>query len=351
MDSMDSLSSAEFTASDRLKIGHYQEALEAEQSALKIAEERFGPTHPSLAPILEDLATLDRYLALYPEAESNLQWALAIREKYFGNDDPSTAESLAQLASLYWDWGHWEDAEFFQKKAVRILEKGSPADPTRLAPALELLGKIELALQKEGALDLIKKSADLEEKDPSLQPQQQMESLNLQAAAYRMLDKPVEEGVRLEKALDFAQNHFKPNSFEVASAMEQLADFDRSQKRESDAQSLDHSALKIAQGCVGTYFGYSSLPYVCLLAKVEEKLGLWNEAENYLQKALQTSKDSFGGNHPRVAVALLDLAQAEQGLGQMDKAKVDLQQALEIAKSFYRDDNPLVVQIQTQLGR
>jgi tetratricopeptide (TPR) repeat protein len=354
MDSGDALTVAEFTAYDRTLKGSFTEARQAGQNALKIAENRYGPTHPSLVPILDDLATIDRYLALYPEAESNLQWALAIREKKFGMEDPLVAQSFIQLASLYFDWGHWEDAEFFQKKAVTIFEKkgGESEDLVVLQQALELLGQIELQFRKtDEALSLLKKSLELASQNPGTPPARLVEILNLLAFAYQSSSRASDEQSCLEKALQVARSGFKANSIEVAEAMKNLADFYHFKKRDQDAKSLCDSVLKIAQGCVGSYFGYSSLPYVQKLAKADEAVGLWKEAEDLLQKALQTSKETFGANHPRAAVALLDLAGAQEGLGQRDAARENLKQALEIAKSFYRDDYPLIVQIQKELHK
>ncbi len=354
MDSEDALSMAEVTAVDRAQRGKFTEALASEQNALKLAENRYGPTHPSLVPILADLATLDRDLALYPQAESNLQWALAIRQRNFGIDDLRTAESLGQLASLYFYWGHWEDAEFFQRKAV-VLYKQAPAsaaDPQRLAEAFGLWGQIELEFgKKDDALSLLKKCGEILEKIPEVPASQLIQSLNLLASTYHALGKYPEEGSCLEKALQTAQKGFKANAVELADAQQSLAGFYHSQGREKEAQPLYDSALKIYQGCVGSYFGYSSLPYVQKLAKARMAAKQWKEAEGLLQNILPSCREIYGTSHPQVAVFLLELAQAQEGLGQTGIARENLKTALQMARSFYRDDHPLVLQIQKELRR
>lgn len=354
MDSEDALSMAEVTAADRAQKGKFTEALAAEQDALRIAQNRYGPIHPSLVPILADLSTLDRQLALYPQAESNLQWALAIQQRDSGTKDLQTAESFGQLASLYYDWGHWEDAEFFQRKAVALWEEAPSTgkNPTMPAQAFGLLGQIELELGKRGeALSLLKKSDGILEKNSETSPEQRIQSAKLLASAYHALGKVAEEGSCLEKALQLAQNHFKANSVEVADSQQGLADFYHSQNRAREAKPLYESALKIYQGCVGSYFGYSSLPYVQKLAKAQMIAGQWKESEDLLQKALPSCKEIYGANHPEVAVFLLELAQAQEGLGEKSAAQENLKTALLIAKAFYRDGYPLVVQIQKELRR
>ncbi len=49
--------------------------------AFILAEDRFGPVHPSLVPIFNDMASLHRFLAEYGKAEEEIKWGLALREK------------------------------------------------------------------------------------------------------------------------------------------------------------------------------------------------------------------------------------------------------------------------------
>lgn len=354
LDSEDALSVAQVTASDRCQKGKFKEALAAEQNALEIAENRYGPTHSSLVFILTDLASLDRHMALYPEAESNLRWALAIQERNFGVEDPQCAETLYQLSSLYFDWGHWEDAEFYLQKSLDLMDKkeGGPRDWAASAQALELSGQIAMIRQrKEKALSSLKRSQEAWEKDPETGALRLINIGYLLAQAYQLSSRPADEKACLEKNLQLAQSRFKPNAVEVADALQKLADFYQVHNQEDKAKPLYDSALKIYQGCVGSYFGYSSLPYVQKLARAEETAGLWKEAADLLQKELEASQGIYGSKHPGIAVVLFDLSKAQKGLGQKDAAQKSLKQALQIAKAFYRDDHPLVVRIQKEINK
>jgi hypothetical protein len=384
MDSEDQLSVDRFTARERIKSGYIVDALKAEQDALQVQEYRDGPIHPSLAPILDDLATLDRYLARYSEAESRLKWALAIREKTFGSNNNLVAQSQHLLASLYLDWGHWEDAEFYEKKALLSLQynqshasilntwlpnfirfvktlapkqaaRGQAQNPSENKPlplweAFALMGQIKMGLQNnKEALAFFQESLETEQKDPDRTPSSHIQLLNLTAENHLLLQQPSDAQSCLEEALNTAKANFKANSIEVADAMEHLGIFYRSQKLEDKAKPLLSSAREIYRGCVGTYFGYSSLPYVQKLAKADESLGQFNDALELLQKNIQSAREAFGANHPRVAVGLMDLAEAEKAVGQDALAQKNLKQALKIAQSVYGDDYPLVLKIQKQI--
>jgi tetratricopeptide (TPR) repeat protein len=360
------------------------DALKAEQDSLQVQEYRDGPIHPSLAPILADLATIDRYLGRYADAESALKWALAIREKAFGPGDPLVAQSRHQLASLYLDWGHWEEAEFYEKKALSALENNlsrdsifnawlpdfirfiksltpkqaarqqtqNPAGKNFFSPwqAYSLMGQIELGLQRnKEALSFFQKSLEAEQKDPDRTPSEHIHNLDLMAETCTLLQQPSDAQSCLEEALNTAKTHFKPNSIEVADSSERLGGFYHSQNLAEKAKPLLASAREIYRGCVGTYFGYDSIPYVQKLAKADETQGQFIEAQDLLQKNLQSVREAFGADHPRVAVGLLDLAGAEENLGQDADAQKNLKQALKIAQSFYRDDYPLVLKIKKQI--
>ncbi len=384
MDSQDQLTVDRFTARERIKNGYIMDGFKAEQDALQVQEYRDGPIHPSLAPILADLATFDRYLGRYPDAESSLKWALAIREKAFGPNDVLVAQSQDQLAALDLDWGHWDEAEFYEKNALSILEpnqshgiilntwlpgfiqfiqslnpkvtdKGPapiPAEKNTLTlwQAYCHMGQIEMGFQKyQDALSYFKKSLEAERKSPDRTPIGHIQILNFMAENDMNLQQSSEAQSCLEEALRTAQGNFKANSIEVADSSERLGLFYRSQKLEEKAQHLLAFARKTYRGCVGTYFGFTSISYVLKLAKADENQGQLDEALDLFQKNLQSARETFGVNHPRVAAGLLNLAEAEIALGQDAAAQKNLKEALKIAQSFYREDYPLIVKIKKQI--
>ena len=164
-----------------------------------------------------------------------------------------------------------------------------------------------------------------------------------------LLQQPAEAQSCLEEALQTTKGNFKERSTEVADNSERLGLFFRSQKQEDKAKPHLDFARDIYRSCVGTYFGYASIPYVQKLAKADETQDRWDEAVDLLQKNLQSVRETYGVEHPRVAVGLLDLAEAQTGLGQAAPAQKNLKEALKIAQIFYRNDYPLVVTIQNQI--
>jgi tetratricopeptide (TPR) repeat protein len=351
IDTEDPLTVAQTTAYARLKSGYFPDALSAGQAALKMAEDRYGPTHPNIVPFLVDLATIDRYMARYADAETALKWGLAIQEKSFGPDDPQIAGTLCQLAALYADWGRWEDAEYFGKKSLSMLEAKDTSPFTGLIQALNQEGYLELERGNGAqAQELLEKSLQLQERDPKADPSGIIQTLQSLSRACLFNKRFSEAKNSLDKIMDITKNHFAANSVQQADAFENLGDFYQSQNQADKAKNLFETALPIYQRFVGVYFGYSSLDYVRKLAKADESLGKNKEAEDLLQKNLQALKEVFGTSHPRVALGLVDLAEVEEALGQPSQAQEELKKALVMAQSFFGNSHPLVVKIQKQLN-
>jgi tetratricopeptide (TPR) repeat protein len=351
MDTEDSLTVSKTTAFTRLKNGYFSDALSAAKGALKTAEDRYGLTHPALVPILIDLATIDRYMALYTDAEAALKWALAIQEKNFGPEDPQLAGILDQLASLYTDWGRWQDAEYLGKRALSLMEAKDTHPFEGLIQALEQQGYLEMEMGNLTlAEELLKKSLKLQEKDPNTSPAVIIQNLHLISRVYLINKQLSDAQDSLQKIMDITKKNFEGDSVQQADAMENLGDFYQSQSQLEKAKKLFDAALPIYQRFVGVYFGYSSLDYVRKLAKADESVGKNKEAEDLLQKSQQTLKQVFGANHPRVSLGLVDLAQVEEALGQKTLAQEYLKEALVMARSFFGDDHPLVIKIKKQLN-
>ena len=346
---MDSLLSAQYSAYIRTEKGFLNDGLSSAQDALETAKNRYGPTHPSIVPVLTDLATIERTLGRYDEAESNLKWGLAILENKLVPADPQTADALDHLAALNEDWGRWEDADFYEKRALAIREKnGTAGDP---AQGLFRLGRIELRLHHPlEAQKLFQKSLELMEKDGS-EPKQRIFLLNSLSKAYSAGNRQSNAESSLQKALALSQKSFPADSVEAADAVQKLADFYSSTGQKEKSKTLHETALKIYKGFVGVYYGYSVLPYLQRLAGAYQSVGEYATAKDLLEKALATSKEAFGPRHPLIAVTLLRLAQAEEALGDKKNARSRREEALLILQSRFAADYPLILEVKAQLGK
>ncbi len=122
--------------------GRDDEALKVGQEALKIAEDTFGPAHPTVAHSLERLARLYGAQGKYLAAESLYQRALTIREVAFGSEHPEVARSLDALAGLHQSQGNYAAAEPLYRRALAIMETALGGDRPEVAMILSNVAEL-----------------------------------------------------------------------------------------------------------------------------------------------------------------------------------------------------------------
>ncbi len=102
--------------------GRYSEAEPYAKVALKLGTQEFGPSEPTTATFLNDLALIYNAQGRYAEAEPLYQRSLATLEKALGPQHPQVAPSLNNLALLYQAQGHYAQAEPLYKLALAIVK-------------------------------------------------------------------------------------------------------------------------------------------------------------------------------------------------------------------------------------
>ena len=122
--------------------GAFGEALGWSEQALKECEERLGPSHPSTATALNNLASQLQATNRLAEAEPLMRRALAIDEASYGTDHPSVATRLNNLASLLQTTNRLAEAEPLMRRVVAIFEISYGNDHPNVATALNNLASL-----------------------------------------------------------------------------------------------------------------------------------------------------------------------------------------------------------------
>ena len=68
----------------------------------------------------------------------------------------------------------------------------------------------------------------------------------------------------------------------------------------------------------------------------------YDEAEPLYRRALQINEDSYGKNHPNVAISLNNLAQLLQDTNRLSEVEPLIRRALQIDEAIYGQDHPRV---------
>ena len=117
------------------QVSMYFEATEIAKQALAAAERKFGPEHPVVAKVLNNLATLYFVQGRDADAEPLFNGALAILKKALGADHPAVAAAHSYLAELRIEQGEWA-------RAAAYLRLHPETEPSRPLPVSAPLGLV-----------------------------------------------------------------------------------------------------------------------------------------------------------------------------------------------------------------
>jgi tetratricopeptide (TPR) repeat protein len=98
----------------------FEEAERLFNRALEIDQKIVGPTHPSLALGLNNLALLNFDRGAYVEAEELLRRALAIEEGAYGPDDPKLITTLENYGAVLRELRRLDDADQMYDRAKSL---------------------------------------------------------------------------------------------------------------------------------------------------------------------------------------------------------------------------------------
>ncbi len=122
--------------------GNFDYAVIIAKTAVTSVEETLGPDHPSVATVLNNLATVYYAQAMYDEAEPLYKRALTIKQRAFGPNHLDVAQGMNNLATLYYAQGRYEDAEPLYRRALEIREQILGTDHPDVAKSLNNLGVV-----------------------------------------------------------------------------------------------------------------------------------------------------------------------------------------------------------------
>ncbi len=90
---------------------------------MAIQEQALGPSHPTIASFLTNLAELYVERGKYGDAEPLLRRALAIDESAFGSEHHYVGKDFYSLATLYVGQRRYDEAEPLYRRALLIFQK------------------------------------------------------------------------------------------------------------------------------------------------------------------------------------------------------------------------------------
>ncbi len=130
--------------------GRYAEALPMARQLTTLAEEEFGPEHPTVAIYLDNLAVLYHAVGETKKSEVLFQRAWTIQENTLGPDHLAVATTLNHMGALYHTMGEDSHATALLERAATLRERHLGPDHSA---TVAVLSNLAILLEATGEYD------------------------------------------------------------------------------------------------------------------------------------------------------------------------------------------------------
>ncbi len=300
---------------------NYPEAEKWYLESKAIREKVPGKVHPDYAGSLNNLAILYTDMGNYEKAESFHLEAKAIREKVPGNEHPDYAWTLSNLGMLYWEMGNYEKAEplCLEVKAIRekVLGKVHPD----YAESLNNLGILYATMgNHEKAEPLYLEAIAIEEKVWGKEHPDYAASLNNLGGLYWTIGNYEKAEPLYLEAIAIREKVWGKEHPDYAASLNNLGALYMDMGNYEKAQSLYLEAKAIREKVLGKdHPEYAKS--LNNLGGVYMDMGNYEKVEPLYLEAKAIREKVWGKEHPDYAGSLNNLGNLYKDMGNYEKAE------------------------------
>jgi tetratricopeptide (TPR) repeat protein/CHAT domain-containing protein len=321
--------------------GRYAEAEPLFWRSLKGVEKVLGPDHPVTLSLVNSLAIFYHIQGRYAEAEPLYRRALEGRERTFGPDNPWTLASVNNLATLYQAQGRYDEAELLFVRSLKGYERAlGPDHPDTLISAGNLAGLYQAQGRYDEAEPLMRRALEGHERTSGRDDPQTLIAASNLALLYRDQGRYEEAEQLLLRTLTGLESALGPDHSSTLTAANNLAGIYQARGRYAEAEPLYRRALEGRERRFGPDHP-ATLTAVGNLAVLYEAQGRYSEAEPLFRRALEGFERKHGPDHQNTLIAINNLAMLYLKQGHYEEAEPLLLRALEGFKRALGPDHPL----------
>eukprot|EP00854_Cymbomonas_tetramitiformis_P006018 gene6018-7231_t len=229
-----------------------QAARQKAQGAVNMAEDKFGPKHPSTATALNNLGGVLRSMGHYEAADEPYQRALGIREVALGDHHPGVAAVLNNLGGLYSDRSKLKLAKGAYERALTIWEKELGPEHFQVASVVNNLG---LLLKKNGNVEeahsMYLRALTIKEQERGPDHVSVATSLNNLGGLLASMGKNVSAEMKYRRCVEILEKNVGPRHPSLGTVLNNLAEALREQQKFEEAEPIYYRALEIWEESLG----------------------------------------------------------------------------------------------------
>ncbi len=327
---------------DRVERVVAEAVIETAKGALALAEQKFGPDHPSICAPLRELARQYANHSLYADAEALYKRALVISEKAFGPDHQDVQESLFALAVTYHNQSRYAEADPLFKRLLETYERVHGKDDPQTLQLVAYLAYLYLKANRfdeaaplyERVLEVKERALGKEHPDPdTLDKLNSLATIYVQQGRYR-------EAERLFKLVLEQEGGVLDKLYRVKlAALDNLATIYLNQGRYDEAEPLFKRDIETSERVLGkehpdTLLGISNLVGLYLRQK------RFDEAETLLHGLIEANERVFGMDGERTLISVGNLAFVYKERNRPAEAETLYKRSNESSERVFGKDNP-----------
>ena len=323
-------------------LGQHEQALTYVQRALDINERELGASHPRVAVNLNDIASLNQAAGRYAVALPQYQRALAILEQALGSDHANVAATLNNLAGLHRDRGEPAQALPLFQRSVGIFEKVYGTDHINIAGTLNNLAGVQREMGRfPDALQLYERSLAIYEKALGNEHTAVAAALNNLAVLHRAMGNYAPALPLYQRSLAIYEKAYGPAHPVVATSLNNLALLYLNISDYQQALQLYERSLAISEKALGPQHRDVAVTLVNL-AELRRTMGQFDLALPLFERSLAIREKVLGPDHPDVANSLNNLAEFYRGMGEYARSLPLHERSLMITEMTGGREHPAV---------
>ena len=367
-------------AQGAMEAGDFESAVAAQEGAMQLAQEMFGPEHWLTATSMRDLGFIYRQLGMGDEADAYYNEAAALAAAILSEEHPQTLEIYGLIAELFSATGAVEEAQAIGDSVIGGLSESlGVAHEKTIDARLNQAFMLEFSgLYKEAGAAFADTCATIEEHYGGWHPTT-LECRSSQANLAVTMGNLAEAAALYDLSLQRLGQSLPVINVKVLNTLSIRADIYREEGQYQKARDLLSGVIQTALQIGETGASYTAKSYLGRVFNNEGKLknaqkiteevldfGMSNwlerpmdiyntmlelgaiyqrqgksaEAEAIYEDALQGLKDLVGDQHPSTLVALNNLGQVYEEIGLYDKAEPILKLALNSLEASLGPENP-----------
>ena len=316
--------------------GEYTNAWKYCIEAKKESENKLGREHAFTALIYNDLAVINKRLAMFDKALDYYNKALKIKSSQLGAYHPSIATTYNNIGRVYYVQRKYTKALDYYNKALDIQKQTLGTDHPDIATTYNNIGRVCYAHKNyPKALEYYSKALAIDETAFGILHSDTATTYNNIGRVCYAQKKYTKALDFYNKALDIQEIVLGTDHPDTATTYNNIGRVYYAQREYTKALDCYNKALDIQKQALGTDHPNTATTYNNI-GRVYYAKKEYPTALDYYNIALNIQKQVLGTNHSDTATTYNNLYKASLAIGDSSKAREDLIRARTIAKTMNR---------------